>query len=208
MLRYLRYFTTAGIIAIAIEGSIAMGQMASAITVPSVPAELQVPAGNTAFLKGHAVGTQNYVCRSTPSGISWTLFGPQATLFVTIKWINGEIQQQIMTHFLSPNPDESGRPRPTWQGSLDTSAVWGNPIASSMDPRYVAPGAIAWLLLQVVGAERGPAGGAVLTPTTYIHRLNTSGGVMPATGCSQASDLGATAIVPYATDYFFYKASQ
>jgi hypothetical protein len=46
----------------------------------------------------------------------------------------------------------------------------------------------------------------MLTPTTFIQRLSTSEGVAPATGCSQSTNVGATALVPYTTDYFFYKA--
>jgi hypothetical protein len=138
------------------------------------------------------------------SDFAWTLFGPQATLFFRFKWIGGEIRQQIMTHFLSPNPAEGGTARATWQSSLDTSALWGRAIASSSDPIFVAPGAIPWLLVEVVGAEQGPTGDT-LTPTTFIQRLNTSGGVQPSTGCSQ-STVGSTVLVPYTTDYFFYKA--
>ena len=41
------------------------------ITPPPVPANIQVPLGNTAFLVGHAVGTQNYIC--LPSGTGFKL---------------------------------------------------------------------------------------------------------------------------------------
>jgi Protein of unknown function (DUF3455) len=152
------------------------------------------------------VGTQNYICRTSDSGYAWTLFGPRATLFLTFKWINGDIRQQIATHFLSANPSEGGTPCATWQTPIDTSAVWARAIATSRDPNYVAPGSIAWLLLEVVGAQRGPTGGSMLTPTTFIQRLSTSEGVAPATGCSQSTNVGATALVPYTIDYFFYKA--
>lgn len=209
MTSYLRHLSTSSITALAIAFSIAMGQPALAdnLTPPPVPPDLQVPAGNTAFLKGNAVGTQNYICRPSPTGFAWSLFGPQATLFVTFKWFSVEIRQQITTHFLSPNPMEGGMPRATWQSSLDTSAVWARAIATSTDPNFVAPGAIPWLLLEVVGAQRGPTGGALLTQTTFIQRVNTSGGVAPTTGCTEAT-VGATVLVPYTTDYFFYKANR
>src|SRR5262249_36506504 len=119
-----------------------------------------------------------------------------------------EIRQQIATHFLSPNPSESGLPRATWQSSFDTSKVWARAIASSTDPSFVAPGAIPWLLLTVVGTGRGPTDGAFLTQTTFIQRLNTSGGIAPSTGCSQSTNVGATALVPYTADYVFYRASR
>jgi hypothetical protein len=158
-----------------------------------------VPAGNTAFLKGFAVGTQNYICLSSGAGIAWTFFGPQATLF-------DDDDKQVITHFLSANPDENGTPRPTWQHSKDTSTVWAM-VAPFSTPVVVTPGAIPWLLLQVVGDQDGPTGGHKLTTTTFIHRVNTAGGVAPATGCTVATDVGKKALVPYTTDYFFYKAT-
>ncbi len=160
-----------------------------------MPDNIQVPAGNTAFLEGHAVGTQNYIC--LPSG--WSFFGPQATLF-------DDDDEQVITHFLSPNPDEGGTPRATWQHSQDTSTVWAMAIASYSNPGFNARGDIPWLLLKVVGAQDGPTGGDTLTPTTFIQRLNTSGGVAPSTGCTEAEDVGKRAFVPYEADYVFYKA--
>lgn len=166
---------------------------------PAVPSGLEVPAGHTLFLQAGAAGTQNYVCLPTASGFGWAFFGPQATLF--------QFNTQIITHFLSPNPDEKGLARPTWQSSQDTSRVWGKAVASSSDPKFVKSGAIPWLLLKVVGADRGPGGGRWLTDTTYIQRIRTSGGVAPATGCDDRADVGAKALVPYKTDYLFYKAT-
>lgn len=40
--------------------------------------------------------------------------------------------------------------------------------------------------------------------TTYIQRLNTSGGVAPSTDCPKVGD---KLFVPYEADYFFYKAT-
>jgi Protein of unknown function (DUF3455) len=170
------------------------------IVPPPVPPDLQVPAGNKAFLEGHAVGTQNYTCLPSDSSVAWTLVGPQATLF------NDKGRQRI-THFLSPNPDENDTPRATWQHSLDTSTVWAMAVASSSDRDFVEPGAIPWLLLRVVGAEPGPTGGDRLTETAFIQRLNTSGGVAPSTGCVQLTDVGQRAFVPYTADYLFYEAA-
>jgi hypothetical protein len=191
-----------------ISSAIALGFGSSAAvaqTVPPVPPRLQVPAGHSLFFKAHAVGTQNYVCApaATPSGVGWKFFAPEATLFQTFF---GQFSQQLATHFLSPNPDEAGTARATWQHSIDTSRVWARMIEQSSDPAYVEPGAIPWFLLLVVGAEDGPEGGSFLTPAVYIQRLNTSGGIAPATGCDAATNIGTIALVPYETDYFFYKA--
>jgi hypothetical protein len=166
---------------------------------PQVPPNLEVPAGHEAFLEGHAIGTQNYICLPSAAGVAWTLVGPQATLFTP----RG---RQLITHFLSPNPDEGDTPRATWQHSLDTSTVWAVAIASSSDPTFVASGAIPWLLLQVAGAQPGPTGGDRLAAATFIQRVHTSGGVAPATGCVEGTDVGQRAFVPYTADYVFYEA--
>lgn len=169
------------------------------LTPPPMPASLEVPAGNKLFLAGHATGTQQYMCLFNGSSFAWTFFGPQATLFK-------EDGKQIMTHFLSPNPVEGSAARATWQHSQDSSMVWAAPITSTVDPAYVAPGAIPWLLLEVKGTQAGPDGGDTLAQTTFVQRLNTAGGVAPASGCAAQSDIGKKALVPYTTDYFFYKA--
>jgi hypothetical protein len=168
---------------------------------PPVPSNLEVSAQYKLFLVGHATGTQQYICLPSGANVAWILFGPQATLF-------NDNDKQIITHFLSPNPSENGMPRATWQHSNDTSAVWAMAIASSSDLAFVAPGAIPWLLLEVVGDERGPTGGARLTRTAFIQRLNTEGGLAPMSGCATSTDIGARALVDYSADYFFYKDTQ
>jgi len=174
------------------------------VTPPPVPDNIQVEAGNKVFFVGHAEGTQNYICLPSDGGFKFTLFTPQATLF-------NDDDKQVTTHYFSPNlspipPEELNTIRATWQHSRDTSTVWGEvkPGDSSSDPDFVAPGAIAWLLVTVVGAQDGPTGGHKLTETTFIQRLNTSGGVAP-TGCESLTDVGKQAFVPYTADYFFYK---
>ena len=180
----------------------ASAQHGGKIEVPEVPSNLVVDAGNVPYLQAQAYGTQNYVCLPSATGVAWKLFGPQATLYPQ----NAPVQ--IATHFLSPNPEEAGTPRPTWQHSQDGSAVWAKMIQSSTDANYVAPGAIAWFKLEMVGTAEGSTGGALLTRTTFIQRVNTQGGVAPATGCTTAAQLGAIALVPYSTDYIFYRAEQ
>jgi hypothetical protein len=180
------------------------GAPAAALTPPSVPADLVVPAGHRLFLRGHALGTQNYTCTTYPTGpsgppIGWAPYGPQATLF-------SENGVQIATHFLSPNPDEAGLPRPTWQHSRDSSAVWAKQSATSSDSSFVEPGAIPWLRLEVVGKRFGPKRGGRLASTSFLQRVNTSGGPAPSTGCVEEADIGKKALVPYAADYFFYRA--
>src|ERR1700704_4159076 len=163
--------------------SVPRSAAADRVAPPPVPANLQVPAGNKAFLQGDAVGTQNYICLPSGTGFAWILFGPQATLF-------SDQHEQVITHFLSPNPVEAGTPRATWRHSRNTSTVWAMPIASSADPVFVAPDAIPWLLLQVVGAKDGTTGGHKLTPPTFIQRLTNAGGLAPATVRTASTDVG------------------
>jgi hypothetical protein len=183
----------------------AIAQSTPALDVPMVPDNLRVPAGNTLFLGARAIGTQNYVCLPTAKRtVGWRFIGPQATLFAD----GDSAPQQVTTHFLSVNPIEGTVARPAWQHSIDTSKVWGRVRSSSVDPLYVAPGAIPWLLLEAAGTELGPNAGGFMAQTTFIHRVNTSGGIAPAAGCTDDDEIGRVALVPYTTDYFFYRKSQ
>jgi uncharacterized protein DUF3455 len=200
------------IAALAVAFAVSLSQPAHAehVTPPAMPTDIQVEEGNTAFLEGHAEGTQNYICLPCPnpttpaalcpdsSGFAWLLFTPEATLF-------NDHDKQVTTHFFSPNPSENGTIRATWQHSRDTSIVWGGRAISSSDSRFVAPGAIAWLKLPAAGVQEGPTGGDTLTKTTFIQRLNTAGGVAPSEGCAALTDVGKKAFMPYTADYFFYK---
>jgi hypothetical protein len=198
--------------ALAVVVALPRAAYADDLRPPPVPADIKVPAGAEVFLVGHGVGTQNYVCVPSGSGVAFALFTPEATLL-------SDDEKQLTTHFFSPNSFETntnpavvavGPIRATWQHSRDTSTVWGvvKPRNSSSDPAFVAPNAIPWLLVTRVGAEDGPTGGDTLTKTTFIQRLNTSGGVAPSIGCNSPADLGKLAFVPYTADYFFYKGPE
>ena len=180
------------------------------VTPPTVPPNLRVEAGNKAFLKGEAQGTQNYVCApsaASPTGVAYVLFTPEATLF------SDDDGGQIITHFFSPNPDPrdpntnpavvapEGAIRATWVHSHDGSSVW-----AKLHPNgaAVVEGAVAWLLLDAVGVEDGPTGGDILAKTTFVQRVNTTGGLAPKSGCSSPDNLGNQAFIPYTADYFFY----
>jgi hypothetical protein len=187
-------------VVLAFTVALAHAAHAQSVTPPPVPANIEVPAPNEVFLVGHGVGTQNYICQPADSigHVAWTLFTPQATLF-------SDQREQLTTHFFSPNPDEGGIVRVTWEDSGDTSTVWARAVASSLDPDFVTPGAIPWLLLQVVGAQAGPTGGVTISGTTFIQRLNTNRGAAPTTGCHLPTDIGHKQFVPYTADYFFYR---
>jgi hypothetical protein len=186
---------------IALTISLPHAARAQTVTVPPVPADLEVRDGSQPFLIGHAIGTQNYECQpSGPLGrVDWVLFTPEATLF-------DDDRGQLITHFFSPNPDEGNRVvRATWQDSRDTSVIWARAVASSTDPAFVEENAVAWVLLQRAGSQAGPTGGTTLSVSTFVQRINTSGGVAPSTGCDALPDVGKKAFMPYTADYVFYK---
>jgi hypothetical protein len=195
--RRVRLITCGIVLAVAFTITPRLWAQADGVTPPAVPPNIQVPAGSKAFLAAHAVGTQDYICLPTGTGFTWTFFAPQATLFT-------DDDRQVITHFLSPDPFESGMPRPTWQDSRDTSTVRGKAVASSSDPAFVARDAIPWLLIEVTGARDGPTHGQALTKTTFVQRVNTVAGIAPSTGCALSTDVGKSALVAYKADYFFY----
>jgi hypothetical protein len=198
--RAIRRIGCATALAMALTVALPQAAHADRVTPPYVPDNLRVLAPNKAFLVGHAVGSQNYVCLPSGATFAWTLFTPEATLF-------NDDGKQVITHFFSPNPFENGAIRATWQFK-DTSTFWGvvtDSADSTTAPKFVKPGAVAWLKLAFGGSQDGPTGGDRLTGTTFVQRVNTVGGVAPSTGCAAAADVGKKAFVPYTADYFFYQ---
>jgi hypothetical protein len=170
---------------------LSLTQVAHAEPEPTPPtlsgdaAKLAAPAGNKAYLVGHAKGVQIYKCTSTntPTGtvIAWTLLAPDATLVAD----NGDF---VAKHFAGP----------TWQAKDGSSVV----ATRAADPVTVDQTAIPWLLLKATKTTQGDGGRLALT--TYIQRVKTTGGLAPTTGCD-ATKLGTETRVDYTADYFFYK---
>ena len=172
----------AGIVvaALAFAMLVAGPQLAATATPapPPVPEDIAVPAGNVLSGMGAAQGFQIYTCQAP----GWVLQQPMAVLLE-----NGH--KPFALHYGGP----------TWM-AMDGSAVVGARAGSAPAP---TAGAIPWLLLSATPAN-GSADGT-LSGTTFIQRVNTTGGVAPTTGCD-AGHLGATAPVFYTADYYFYRA--
>jgi hypothetical protein len=182
------------------------------VTPPPTPTQITPPVGQSAFLVGHAFGTQGYTCLPTSTGAtSWAVnpARPEATLFSDVF---GHLVQ-ITTHFTSINENPVDKKPPslagnaTWQG-FDTSRVWakatGNLPAGSDLASCPNSGAIPCLLLESIGNQKGPSGGRLLADTTFVQRLNTSGGAAPTSVCT----VGQTQLVPYTADYYFYRKAE
>jgi Protein of unknown function (DUF3455) len=119
----------------------------------NVPADLQVPQGNTVASKARGVGVQIYAWNAASS--SWVFQAPSAVLFHEETGVAG-------IHYAGP----------TWQ-STDGSKVVGKRLAGAT----VNPNAIPWLLLQAAST----AGEGLFSDVTYIQRLRTRGGLAPTT---------------------------
>ena len=146
---------------------------------PEVPTRIQVADGNKVHFHAFAVGVQIYVSIQVsvdPPAYAWTLLAPDAVLFDD----DGNV---VGLHYGGP----------TWESNSG-----GKVIAARVDGVTVDPTAIPWLLLQ----KRSVEGSGVLTHTTFIQRVNTTGGLAPAA----PTQAGLEARVPYTADYYFFRA--
>ena len=175
----MRTFLPIALAAIAVSGALASTATATSFPVlpPKVPAEIQPEAGNEPFEVGHALGVQVYQC----NGTAWTFVEPKAVLVTN--------RLQIISHFAGP----------TWQHQ-DGSSVQGTLVK----PVTVDPKSIPWLLLSGKNQTAGKFGNR-LTPTTFIQRVNTRGGIAPAASTCTAANAGDRKEVPYTADYFFWR---
>ena len=148
---------------------------ARADRTPEVPAGLQVPDGNKVEFHAYAVGVQIYQW----DGAKWVFVAPEAVLFADAG-ANGE----IAIHYAGP----------TWESNSGSKVVGARLAGATVDPS-----AIPWLLLQAKTTE-GPG---IFARTTYIQRVNTTGGIAPATA---GTSVGQQARVPYTAEYYFYRA--
>lgn len=183
--------TTTHLRRLLVAGALATGVAAAALApaaeakprAPEVPVDIAVPAGNKAFLTVHAIGVQIYACNPTATSPAWTFVAPRADLL-------GRNGRRVGTHFAGP----------TWQARDGSSVVGVRDSGITVDPT-----SIPWLRLKTVSTTAGP-GGDRFAATTYIQRINTTGGLAPAaTECTTAT-VGAVAEVPYTADYTFWKA--
>jgi len=147
---------------------------------PEVPFEIAVGDNNKVHFHGYAIGVQIY----TWNGTDWGNAVPRATLFDD----DGNV---VATHFGTPNG-------PAWRSNSGSEVVGKLPPKRATVDRTAIP----WLLLAAnPDLTHGPG---ILGETTFIHRVNTVGGLAPAVA---GTTIGQVVEVPYAADYFFYRQS-
>ena len=150
----------------------------------SLPAAIQVPAGNRVAMETVGVGEITYECRdkaNAPGQTEWVFVGPSAVL-------NDRSGNKVGTYFGPPA---------TW-ASNDGSRLTATQLA-------VAPAGTGNLPYQLVKANPAMGSGA-MTGVTFIQRVALKGGVAPAAACTTANK-GERQIVKYQADYIFWKAA-
>jgi hypothetical protein len=154
-------------------------------TAPGDPLDPRTYAPDSRlFLIVHAIGVQKYTCQANGT---WLFTDPEATLYKTTG-----VPRPIGTHFLN-----FATGRPVWRLKDGSSVEAERKVTVSG-----GTGNIPWLLLQAVATTAGSDGDR-LTGTTWVQRLNTSGGVAPAGTCTPSDRIA----VPYSADYFFWRAA-
>jgi hypothetical protein len=170
----------AGIVtAVAALSLVAQVALAGPPSPTGVPGQIQDPigVGNKVFLVGHGVGVQIYTC----DGSVWSSAVPRANLYDD----NGKL---IISHFAGPS----------WQAKDGSKAV-----GTVVDKVIVDRTAIPWVLLSAKTTP-GPDGDR-LVDTTFIQRLDTTGGLTPPAADCNAATAGTVVEVPYTAEYVFWK---
>jgi hypothetical protein len=148
----------------------------------NTPAALAPTADQDLAFVLDAQGVQRYQCVQSTTGYAWTFVAPDADLFT------GHPHESAVHHFAGP----------AWL-YRDSSSVLGAKVAGvSVDAT-----AIPWLLLTV---SKHGGGDGRLSDVTSIQRLETTGGLAPATGCD-ADHVGMGFDANYTARYFFYRTS-
>jgi len=151
---------------------------------PSVPSAIVVPEGHKLFLVADAVGVQIHSCDAVGTSFRLTFVAPRADLF-------DDKGKLLTTHFGGP----------TWQ------AKDGSLVVGQVEQRVtVDPTAIPWLRLVAASTAAG-TDGYRLAHTTFVQRLETTGGLAPSPETCHAGTVGKIAEVPYTAVYAFWKAS-
>lgn len=152
-----------------------LGDISDGNRLPDLSAcpALAAPVGSTLLLHAFGIGVQIYHW----NGASWGAPVPAATLYA-----DSGGQGEVAIHFAGP----------TWQSTSGSTVVGTVANRCTVDPA-----SIQWLSLTAV-----PSGAGIFADVRFIQRLNTVGGIAPATA---GTIIGQEARVPYTADYLFYE---
>lgn len=161
---------------------LALPAAVAAISEPTgLASRLRAPANEEPAFMLSGTGDHIFECRpnlAEANSYQWVFVAPDATLY--------------------EGPRSVGRMATAnmWEHSSDRTSVSGV-------VRAIQPGGadnLPWALLRAYPA--GETG--LFAGVTSIQRVNTTGGIAPATGCD-ASHSGSEARVAFSADYYFYK---
>jgi hypothetical protein len=156
---------------------------AAPIAPPQVPPSLRPPDTEAVVLKALGKGKQIYACQAkagSKTEFEWVLARPQADLF-------DAYGKKIARHFEGP----------TWE------APDGSKVIGQVQQKADAPNGagVPWLLLRAKTTQ----GTGIFGRVTFIQRVETSGGLAPASGCD-STHAGKEQPVDYQAFYYFYAA--
>jgi hypothetical protein len=149
---------------------------------PELPAQcgsIVVPEGNKLSFHVYAKGVQVYKWNITTQ--TWDFVAPVASLFAEENF-HGEVG----SHYVGPH----------WESKSGSKVKAARVPGTGCTPDSSA---IAWLLLKATETS----GSGIFTNTTYVQRVNTTGGMVPTTPGSFQDEMKE---VPYTAEYYFYRA--
>jgi hypothetical protein len=149
---------------------------------PELPAQcgsIAAPEGNKLAFHAYAKGVQIYKWNLVTQ--TWDLVGPQAGLFAEENHFG-----EIGSHYVGP----------TWESKSGSKVEARRVQGTGCTPD---PTAVAWLLLAKIRTD----GAGIFSKVTYIQRVNTVGGLPPATPGTVDGEIKES---PYTAEYYFYRA--
>ena len=182
-MRYLKTKLVAGLVILLILSGLAFASMTVAQPIHDRGPDLPSPLCDSLEVQsGNRLAFRVYAVGVQIyrwNGNNWDFVEPVATLFA-----DPNHHVKVGTHYGGP----------TWESITGSKVIASRQASCSPDPT-----AIPWLLLQSVSTD----GSGIFSSVSYIQRVNTKGGLAPT---APGSSIGAVAEVPYAAEYYFYRA--
>ena len=147
--------------------------------LPGPCSSIEVPEGNQLAFHVYARGVQVYKW----NGATWDFVAPVASLFAEKNFFG-----EVGTHYIGPK----------WESKSGSKVEGRRVLGKGCTPD---PTAIAWILL----SKHETSGAGIFASTTYIQRVNTTGGIAPVV---DGTTINQVMEVPYTAEYYFYRAEK